>query len=215
MCFYKFKTCVTPSEGKVHWLTSLTVIYHNKQITSLHSNSKVVAVFFQQSTKLWRSIWETELYLHAFLASTLDEGEWSASRPSGFTPKERAPGNHWIGGWMGPEPVWARWWREFQPLPGLEPWSSSPKPSAIPLSSHGSPFNICNVVFPNGCKLHTGLSDIGNLSLIKKQTNACPIGFISCITPNTAFNIFSTLYTLLFLPLVSPNLCRHHHTDLT
>jgi hypothetical protein len=29
--------------------------------------------------------------LHAFLNSALDEGEWSASRPSRFTPKETAP----------------------------------------------------------------------------------------------------------------------------
>jgi hypothetical protein len=25
-------------------------------------------------------------------------GEWSASLPSHFTPRERAPGTHWIGG---------------------------------------------------------------------------------------------------------------------
>jgi hypothetical protein len=29
-------------------------------------------------------------------------GEWSASRPCRFTPGERAPGTHWIGGWVGP-----------------------------------------------------------------------------------------------------------------
>jgi hypothetical protein len=27
--------------------------------------------------------------------------EWSASRPSRFTTGERAPGTHWIGGWVG------------------------------------------------------------------------------------------------------------------
>jgi hypothetical protein len=27
--------------------------------------------------------------------------EWSASRPSRFTPGERAPGTHWIGYWVG------------------------------------------------------------------------------------------------------------------
>jgi hypothetical protein len=32
----------------------------------------------------------------------IDGGEWSASRASLFTPKERAPGTHWIGGWVGP-----------------------------------------------------------------------------------------------------------------
>jgi hypothetical protein len=39
-----------------------------------------------------------EVYLHAFLTSALDGSEWSASRPGRFTPMERAPGTHWIGG---------------------------------------------------------------------------------------------------------------------
>jgi len=29
-------------------------------------------------------------------------GQLSASRPGHFTPRERAPGTHWIGGWVGP-----------------------------------------------------------------------------------------------------------------
>jgi hypothetical protein len=40
--------------------------------------------------------------LHAFLTSTLDEGEWSASRLGPFNPRERAPGTHWIGNCTGP-----------------------------------------------------------------------------------------------------------------
>jgi hypothetical protein len=36
------------------------------------------------------------------LTSALDGGEWSASRPGRFTPRERAPGTHWIGDWVGP-----------------------------------------------------------------------------------------------------------------
>jgi hypothetical protein len=36
------------------------------------------------------------------LTSALDGGEWPASRPGRFTPRERAPGTHWIGGWVGP-----------------------------------------------------------------------------------------------------------------
>jgi hypothetical protein len=35
------------------------------------------------------------------LTSALNGGEWSASRPGRFTPRERAPDTHWIGGWMG------------------------------------------------------------------------------------------------------------------
>jgi hypothetical protein len=34
--------------------------------------------------------------------SALVESEWSASRPGHFTPAERAPYTHLIGGWVGP-----------------------------------------------------------------------------------------------------------------
>jgi hypothetical protein len=42
--------------------------------------------------------------IHILLASALVGGEWSASRPYRFTPGERSPGIHWIGGWMDPRP---------------------------------------------------------------------------------------------------------------
>jgi hypothetical protein len=40
-----------------------------------------------------------------FFNSALDGGEWSASRPGRFTPSERPPDTHWIGGWMGPRAI--------------------------------------------------------------------------------------------------------------
>jgi hypothetical protein len=40
------------------------------------------------------------------LTSALDKGEWSDSRPGRFTTSERAPGTHWIGGWVGPRTGW-------------------------------------------------------------------------------------------------------------
>jgi hypothetical protein len=36
------------------------------------------------------------------LTSALDGGEWSASVPAVLPPRERAPGTHWIGDWVGP-----------------------------------------------------------------------------------------------------------------
>jgi hypothetical protein len=39
---------------------------------------------------------------HIFLTSALVGGEWSALRPSRFTPGERTFGTHWIGGWVDP-----------------------------------------------------------------------------------------------------------------
>jgi hypothetical protein len=38
--------------------------------------------------------WGVAVELHAFLTSELNGGEWSASRPDPFNPRERAPGNH-------------------------------------------------------------------------------------------------------------------------
>jgi hypothetical protein len=42
-----------------------------------------------------------EVYFNAFLTSALDGGEWSASCPGRFTSRERDPGTHRIGGWVG------------------------------------------------------------------------------------------------------------------
>jgi hypothetical protein len=41
-----------------------------------------------------------DVYSHIFLTSAVAGGEWSASRPGRFTPK--APGTHWIRGWVDP-----------------------------------------------------------------------------------------------------------------
>jgi len=42
-----------------------------------------------------------EKQLHAFLISTLVGGEWSASHSGHSIPGERAPGTHWLEGWVG------------------------------------------------------------------------------------------------------------------
>jgi hypothetical protein len=39
------------------------------------------------------------------LTSALDGGEWSVSHPDRFTARERAPGNCWLGGWVGPKAI--------------------------------------------------------------------------------------------------------------
>jgi len=36
-----------------------------------------------------------EVQLHTYLASALDRGKWSASRPGCFNSRERAPCTHW------------------------------------------------------------------------------------------------------------------------
>jgi hypothetical protein len=55
-----------------------------------------------------------------FLTLELARGEWSASRPGRFTPREMVLGTHWIGGWVNPrvglDDVENR---KFLTLPGL------------------------------------------------------------------------------------------------
>jgi hypothetical protein len=43
-----------------------------------------------------------DVKIHIFLTSALAGGEWSALRPSRFTPEEKSPGTHWMGGWVDP-----------------------------------------------------------------------------------------------------------------
>jgi hypothetical protein len=54
------------------------------------------------------------------VTSALDGGAWSASRPGHFTPRERAPGTHWIGGWVDPRAVRGRGGEEKNSQP--QPW---------------------------------------------------------------------------------------------
>jgi hypothetical protein len=49
-----------------------------------------------------KAYWGVEVQLYILLTSELD-GEWSASRPGRFNPRERAPGTHWTGDWVGPD----------------------------------------------------------------------------------------------------------------
>jgi hypothetical protein len=43
---------------------------------------------------------------HTLLTSTLDRTEWRDSGSGRFTYGERDSDTHWIGSWVGPEPVW-------------------------------------------------------------------------------------------------------------
>jgi hypothetical protein len=38
-----------------------------------------------------------DVWLHAFLTSAIGGGEWLASRPDRFVPRERPSGTNWIG----------------------------------------------------------------------------------------------------------------------
>jgi hypothetical protein len=77
-----------------------------------------------------KTYWDVELYLHTFLTSAVDGGEWSASRPGHFIPRgknPRYPLDRMLGGSQSPSG--RNGGREkipSLPLPGIEPRSSSP-----------------------------------------------------------------------------------------
>jgi hypothetical protein len=71
-----------------------------------------------------------EAQLHVFLTSALDGCEWSVSRPGRFTPRERAPGTHWIGGWVGPRAILDAMVKRKLPSPRRE-WN--PRTSIVQL----------------------------------------------------------------------------------
>jgi hypothetical protein len=82
-----------------------------------------------------------DVLIDIFLTFALAGGEWAASRPSCFTPGERAPGTHWIGGWVDPRAgVGDLEKRKFLTLPGLElqPLSPAHSQSLYPLRYPGS-----------------------------------------------------------------------------
>jgi hypothetical protein len=62
-------------------------------------------LLFWVITAPWRRVGEWKYSSTHSLTSTLDGGERSVSRPGRFTPRERAPGTHWIGSWLGPRAV--------------------------------------------------------------------------------------------------------------
>jgi hypothetical protein len=70
-----------------------------------------------------KEYWGVDVRLHAFMTSALGGGTWSASSPGRFTPSERVPDTHWIGGWVGSkanlDAVVKR--KICKPLQGLEP----------------------------------------------------------------------------------------------
>jgi hypothetical protein len=69
-----------------------------------------------------------EVQFQEYLASALDGGEWSASRPGRFTLGERASSIRWIGGWVGPRDALDAVAEKKYPCPcqEIEPRSSSP-----------------------------------------------------------------------------------------
>jgi hypothetical protein len=69
-----------------------------------------------------KSVWWSVCRDPQFLDLGTSCNKWSALHPDRFTPGERAPVTHWIGGWVGPRTgLDDLEKRKFLTLPGLEP----------------------------------------------------------------------------------------------
>jgi hypothetical protein len=77
--------------------------------------SKVDPMLFLTEHHATKVFCGMEVYLHSFLTSALDGGEWLTSRPGRFTPTERT---------LAPEPIWTGGGGEeknSQPFPDSNP----------------------------------------------------------------------------------------------
>jgi hypothetical protein len=105
---FNFRIYVKCHNGKElslreHTVGLLAVIHHVHTVVPLHYALK-------------------EVWLHSFLSSALDGGEWSSSRPGRFT-----PGTHCVGDWVASRATLnAVRKRKILHLPGIEPRPSSP-----------------------------------------------------------------------------------------
>jgi hypothetical protein len=73
-------------------------------VDAVEGKGKVVPMLLTEHDAVKAYWWWRYSFTHS-LTSALDGGVRSASSPSRFTPSERAPGTHWIGGWVGPRAV--------------------------------------------------------------------------------------------------------------
>jgi hypothetical protein len=97
--------CSVKAQGQLYlyllsgfsWLSSVCRgKWHNKD------EGKIIPLLFFNWASHHEGVLEEWRYssMHS-LTSALDGGEWSASRPGRFKARERAPGTHWIWGWVG------------------------------------------------------------------------------------------------------------------
>jgi hypothetical protein len=85
---------------KARNLTDPGAVTSQGGLCSIDLGRKVVPA--PRTTTPWTRFGEWKYSSTHSLTSLLDGGKWSASRPGHFTPRERAPGTHWIGGWVSP-----------------------------------------------------------------------------------------------------------------
>jgi hypothetical protein len=88
-------------------IVQITVIHAHKSVNiSGMVKVKQSLCFFLTKHHSMKAYWgEWRYSFRHSLNLALHRREWSASRLGRFIPRERAPGTHWIGGWVGPRAV--------------------------------------------------------------------------------------------------------------
>jgi hypothetical protein len=82
----------------------------------------------------YEDVWGSGGIAPTIHCQTRDGVDWSYSHPGRFTPGERSPGTHCIGGWVGPTAgLDAVENRKTLPLPGINPGR---QPVAISTNEH-------------------------------------------------------------------------------
>jgi len=89
---------------------------------------KVVPGHFLTEHHAMKGYWGVEVQLHTFLTLGIDGGTGSASCPSCFVPRERAPGTHCTEGWVGSSASLDVVVRRKIPSPYWDPNPLSPSP---------------------------------------------------------------------------------------
>jgi hypothetical protein len=79
------------------------------------------------------------------LTLALVGGEWSVSCTGCFTPRERAPGTHWIGGWVGLRAILDKVLKRKIPSPHRE--SNPNHPIVQPVASRNTNSATINEAF--------------------------------------------------------------------
>jgi hypothetical protein len=87
-------------ENSLHYLKVLINISNRMTSCAIFVVSVKFSLYFNWAPPHEGVLGEWRYSSAHSLTSAVDGGEWSASRPGRFTPRERAPGTHWIGGWV-------------------------------------------------------------------------------------------------------------------
>jgi hypothetical protein len=92
---------IPPIPGIKPWPSSSLTVPTPTELSGLHFRVLRLSLRLTKhyDMKTYRGV---DVWIQVFLISALVGGEWLASCPCRFTPGERAPGTHWIGGWVDP-----------------------------------------------------------------------------------------------------------------